>query len=687
MPAASGRMRPGRETMSGYYAFRWVWIALLIGVVAGLGAILFDLTIDVITGLALHDVADTRAPTPRGESEVPVDAIVREIGHPALLPLVLASGGLISGLLVSKLSPEAAGGGNDSVIAAYHYQAGQVRVRVPFVKLIASAVTIGTGGSAGREGPSAQISAGFGSLIGQLLGFSPAERRLCLLIGMGAGIGAIFRAPLGGALLASELLYREDIEADALIPALVSSIAGYSVFSTYGGWDPLFGAQTHIVFNNPAELLNFAVLGALAGLVGLLFVRVYHRSERLLQGFRLALPVKTTLAGLLVGVIGMLVPETLETGYGWVQMAIDGEMTEMALWVLLLLPFLKILTTSLTVGSGMSGGLFGPGVFIGAMLGAGYWRAFHDTVPGMPSEPASMTIIAMIALLGAVAHVPLAAMLMVAEMTRNLSLLAPAMIALGIASSIVGTETLFRSQVPGKSDSPVHRHRYAFPLLSSLIANDALQPARIILHSLQTVAEAEDRLHAEGLTGAPVVGEEQQLVGVLTASDIAKRPESERPGISVSDLMSEPRVLLDQRTTLDVVFDSLVTEGFDWIPIVDSGGDARQRLLGIVSFQSILGAYRQALQRNVRRTDAMMVGSTLLEVRVTSESPLCRLAVRDLELPEDALLVSYTRNQVVRFPHGDTVFEPGDIVGVVTSIAAETRIHRFLEDEMRVEPI
>ena len=677
----AGGSTAGGEQLYGYYAFKWVWISATIGVVAGCGAILFDVLINAITVLALGYLADTTIPTTAAEPPAPFDYPTSPFGFVALLPVVLGVGGLLSGLLVSRLSPESAGGGNESVIGSYHYEAGRFRRRVPFVKMIASAVTIGTGGSAGREGPAGQISAGFGGLIGEAFNLNTSERRRCVLIGMGAGIGAIFRAPLGGAVLASEMMYREDIESDALIPALIGSIASYTVFSVYGGFQPLFTEQGDVLFDHPVQLAHFAIIGVIAGLFGLLFIRTYHQAERLFHRAPVSLPIRTAVAGVLVGLIALFAPQVLETGYGWVQNVIDGDFTDISLTLLLILPLLKIITTSLTVGSGTSGGIFGPAAFIGAMLGAAYWRLFQDRLPAMPTDPATMTIIAMIAYLGAVSHVPLAAMLMVAEMTRNLSLLAPAMIAIGIASLIVGPETLFRNQVPAKSDSPVHRHRYAFPLLSTLIAGEAMQTPTLVLRPGQSIDEAEDLLHQSSLTGAPVVDENKQLIGVLTARDIVVLPEEERGMTYVIDLMTTPKTRFDGKASLDMIFDSMATENLDWIPITEGPEGSASRLIGIVTSQSIFSAYQLALRRTVRRTDSMVVGSTLLEVRVTADSILCGTPVRELQLPEDALLVSYTRREVVRFPHGDTVFEPGDRVGVVTSVAAEERIRRYFEDE------
>lgn len=668
------------ETMWERFALKWGGLAILIGIAAGIGAILFDLAATLMTVLALRDIADSLPPAPAGEGETELDTVVGSIGHPVLLPFVVAVGGLIAGLLVSRFSPESAGGGNDSVITSYHYQAGDIRGRVPFVKLVASAITIGSGGSAGREGPSAQISAGFGSAIARWLNLSVADRRMCVLIGMGAGIGAIFRAPLGGAILGSEMLYREDLESDALIPGLIASIVSYSVFSSYAGWEPLFGAQTHVIFNSPVQLIHFAALGVLAGGLGVLFVRCYRATERYFSRLTWPLPAKTTVAGFAVGLIGALVPQTLESGYGWAQLAIDGGLSDLALWLVLLLPIVKIVTTSLTVGSGTPGGLFGPGVFIGAMLGTAYWRAFHDLLPGMPPQPASMTIISMIALLGAVAHVPLAAMILIAEMTRNLSLLAPAMIAVGIATFIVRDETLFEHQVPTQADSPVHRHQYAFPLLSSLTATDALRTAQVVLNRGLSIEQAEQLLHKRNITGAPVIDDDGVVIGLLNDRDIAEYPEPERVRKRVSDAMRGAPLIIDRSVALDEAFDLMVTGNVAWLPVRDR---ETLQLAGIVTYHSILTAYRRALTRKVRRTQSMTVGSTLLEVQVTENSPLYHCPVREIRLPDDALLVTYTRGGVVRFPHGETVFESGDIVGVVTSIAAEERIRRFLEADGR----
>jgi chloride channel protein, CIC family len=176
--------------------------------------------------------------------------------------------------------------GTDAAIAAFH-QGKAIRARIPLIKLIASAITIGTGGSAGREGPTAQISAGFGSILATLLHLDARDRRIALATGIGAGIGAIFRAPLGGAILAAEILYRNDLEVEAIIPALIASIVGYSIFGSWSGWHPIFATQSSLAFTSPPQLLYYAALGVLCGLVGLLYARGFYGITHIFHRLRL----------------------------------------------------------------------------------------------------------------------------------------------------------------------------------------------------------------------------------------------------------------------------------------------------------------------------------------------------------------------------------------------------------------
>lgn len=311
--------RAGRSFESPRYLLKWLLISTLIGLVAGIGAIAFYAAIHLATGVLLGKLVGYLPPDPKGEGSSMVMPLW-SAARPWLLPIITASGGVVAGIIVFSLAPEAEGHGTDAAINAFH-EGKSIRARIPLIKLVASAITIGSGGSAGREGPAAQISAGFGSLLASLLRLDPQDRRIALATGIGAGIGAIFRAPLGGAILAAEILYKHDLEIEAIIPALMASIIGYSVFGLWSGWNPIFATPGNLAFTSPPQLLFYVVLGLLCGLVGLLYARGFYGITHVFH--RLPLPnwLKPGIGGLLVGVIGLVLPQALGMGYGWVQVS------------------------------------------------------------------------------------------------------------------------------------------------------------------------------------------------------------------------------------------------------------------------------------------------------------------------------------------------------------------------------
>lgn len=218
---------------------RLLGLSLVVGIIAGAGAIIFFVACQLVFHHTLDAVAGYHPPTPGGEP--PLLGETDKLLQPWLLLVVPTVGGILSGFIVYTFAPEAEGHGTDAAISAYHYRQGKIRPRVPLVKIVASAITLGTGGSGGREGPIAQIGAGFGSFLGGVLRLRPAERRILMAAGMGAGVAAIFRAPLAGALFAAEVLYRSpDFESEVIIPAGLASVIAYSTFGLAFGWKPLF---------------------------------------------------------------------------------------------------------------------------------------------------------------------------------------------------------------------------------------------------------------------------------------------------------------------------------------------------------------------------------------------------------------------------------------------------------------
>lgn len=436
-------------------------------------------------------------------------------------------------------------------------------------------------------------------MLGDLLKLEANERRILVAAGIGAGIGAIFRAPLGGAVLAAEILYLRDLEVGALLPGLIASIIGYSIFGSWAGFEPIFGSQPGLGFSHPIELVYYALLGIICGVVGILYAKVFYGTTDFFRD-RVPLPrwAKPAIGGLLVGLLGLVIPGVLSTGYDWVQMGMDDRVLGIPLWMILLLPFAKILATSLSIGSGGSGGIFGPGMVIGGMVGAAFWRLAYPILPGMPAGPAPFTIIAMMALFGGIAHAPLAVMLMVAEMTGNLSLLAPAMIAVGLASLVCGDRTIYTSQLPTRADSPAHRFQFSFPLLTTLTVREAMEPSPLLLRPDVPIAEAEERLMADHLSGAPVVADDERLLGVATLADIERAAPAEGNPVPVQAIMTRTPVTIEPEAGLDLALEKLATHRISWMPVVEG---LEPVVIGTISAADINRHYRLALKRSGRK--------------------------------------------------------------------------------------
>jgi chloride channel protein, CIC family len=452
-PAGSARGNQPEQThrwnLVRYREPRLLVESALLGVAAALGAQAFMWMLHGCSRLLLTGIAGYKAP---GLEFGPLKQTIGSHGL-WLIPVATTVGGLLSGFLVYRFAPEAEGHGTDTAVDAFHRREGIIRPRVAPIKMIASAITIGSGGSAGREGPIALIAAGIGSLYARLAHRSEEDRNILLLAGMAAGLSAIFRTPMGTAVFAIEVLYgRMEFETGALLYTMLSSAVAFTVNGVFAGYRPLFQVPA-IGTPLPSDYLSYAALGVVAGLVGTALPEIFYRTRDLFRSLRIPLWTKPAAGGLLLGLIALKLPQVLGGGYGWIQLAIEGRL---ALHLMLVLIFAKLAALSLTVGSGGSGGVFAPSLFVGAMLGGASALVLH--------QPAAVfVIVGMAAVFGAAARVPIATMLMVTEMAGGYHLLVPAGLAVMIAfllqirlSRLVRYRSLYEGQVPRRTDSPAH---------------------------------------------------------------------------------------------------------------------------------------------------------------------------------------------------------------------------------------
>ncbi len=431
---------------------RLILDTLLLGAVGTFSAQLFLFMLRISQAVFLTWMASYRPPGLPEEGGV-LQQTVGSFGL-LLVPLATTLGGLISGVLVYTLAPEAEGHGTGTAVEAFHRAGGFIRARVPLVKMLASAITIGSGGAAGREGPIALIAAGFGSVYATVTRRSEAERRLLVLIGMAAGLSAIFRSPIGTAFFAIEVLYRDmEFDSDALFYTMIASVVAYVLNGPFVGWQPLFKVPGNLGVPHLSSYAWYAALGVASGLVATLLPVVFYGARDLFKTLPLPSHVKPAIGGLGVGLLALALPQVLGSGYGWVQEVIDGQLTVALLAALL---FAKMIAFALTISSGGSGGVFAPSLYVGAILGGLLAELFNQM-------PAPFVIVGMAAVFGGAARVPIATLLMVTEMTYGYQLLVPAALAVMLSyfvqtvlSEPLKYKSLYETQVRSRADSPAH---------------------------------------------------------------------------------------------------------------------------------------------------------------------------------------------------------------------------------------
>lgn len=436
-------------------------LCALTGLAAGLAAAGFYWLLETARFYLSESLAHYSPPLAAGEVSLYPAARHAEPLRWVLLVLP-ALGGLLAALLVKWFAPSAGGHGTDAAIYAYHRNEGRIPFAVIPVKAAASALVIGSGGSAGCEGPVTQIGAGCGSAIASLLKLDAAERRVLMAAGLAAGVGALFRAPLAGAIFAAEIFYSGlDIEYEVLMPSLVASTLAYTVFALFFGWQPLF-VMPEYAFDNPLKLVPYLILALVVASGAKFYILIFRQTESVCRAWRVPGWVKPGLGGVLTGLIGFVLPQVLGSGYGLIQQALSvgspltERFGEVSLAALALIFFGKILATSFTVGSGGSGGVFGPALVAGAALGAATGLALMRAFPTLDLHPGAFALVGMAGFLAASVRVPIAAIIMVSEITGNHGLLLPSMWVCGIAYWLGNGWTLYRSQVRTRDCSPAH---------------------------------------------------------------------------------------------------------------------------------------------------------------------------------------------------------------------------------------
>lgn len=588
--------------------------AALVGAAAGLVGVLFVATLDLAeialvhaTGFAPLCAAGEHCPDP---SHGPA--------RPWLFLVIPALGAMLAGWIAARVAPETAGGGADAMIEAFHQHDGAARRRTVPLKFITSALTLGSGGAGGREGPTMQIGGAIGSLVGRALRVTARERRVLLVSGVAAGIAAVFRTPLGAALLAVEVLHRDDFESDAIVPAVLASVVSYSVFISLLGEGRLFAHAPSYPFI-PSHLPLYAVLAVVVCASGVVFVRSLGLTRRLFARLPGPAWLRPALGGLGLGVMAWPALWALGRwsgsegqrfgllggGYGAAQVAITG-----ASWLppalegagfLLVLALLKLVATSLTVGSGGSAGDFGPSLSMGALVGGACGHAARLLDPSI--DPGAFALVGMSTFYGGIAHVPLAAVVLVCELAGSYDLLLPLMLAAGIAYVANRRTSLYPSQPRTRRDSPAHRGDLTIDVLRNVRVGEILARERHVATLVpgatsgtieQVMAEHEEQ------DVFPVLDAGGRVVGMVTSDVLRTLAASPDVGaLVVAEDVMRPPVQIRSDADLHQALIAMLEHGLREIVVTDAAGT----MIGLLDEAEVGAAYHAATE-HVPRSQA-----------------------------------------------------------------------------------
>ncbi len=596
--------------------------------------------------------------------------------------LALGLAGMTGGPLVVYLAREARGHGVPEVIMALVVNRGRIRARVSVVKFLASALTIGAGGSAGREGPIVQIGAALGSTLGQWLAF--AEERIKVLVAAGAasGIAAAFNAPIGGVIFALEVILGEfsiGYFGIVVIAAVVASV----ISQAYLGSAPAFHVPAYEL-GSPKELPLYVLVGLASALLAVLFIRMLYGMEDLFERWRIPEVLKPPIGLLLTGVIGVFYPQIFGPGLHFIGEAIAENMN-LELTVLAPLVVVKLLATSFTLGAGNSGGVFAPSLFAGAALGGSLGIMFDRFFPGLPIQPGSYALAGMAATFAGAARAPITAILIVFEMSGDYRLILPLML-----STVIGTffaqflmsESIYTLKLVRRGITV--RHGRAIDVMQGITVEQAMHRSPRTVYADMPLPELGKAFAREHVHGFPVLNARGELVGIVALRDYEQATTREDfMRLKVRDIMTRNLVVAYPDETLWDVMRKFGIHDVSRLPVVDRNNP--RRLIGLIRRRDIIRAYNMAIARRAeleQRLQERALGPVENMEYVTIElppySPVVGKPVRELTLPRDCVLVSIRRGRQVVVPRGDTRLQAGDRVTVFTSREAREAVHRAL---------
>ncbi len=594
--------------------------------------------------------------------------------------LVPVIGALIGGPMIAYWATEARGHGVPEVMQAIILRGGRIRPRVAVVKSLTSAICIGTGGSAGREGPIVQVGAALGSTASQLLGLGPERTITLVACGAAAGIAATFNAPIAGVIFAMEVILGE-FTTHYFGMVVIAAVTASIVSRQFLGDNPAFAVPTYSLVS-VWELPFYALLGVLSALVGLAFVKTLYYLEDRFEGWRFPDALKPAVGAIGVGVIGLAYPQALGAGLAPIEQSLNGSLPWLLMFILVVA---KLGATIFTLGSGNSGGIFSPSLYMGAMLGGGFGYWVHALFPANTATAGAYALVGMASVFSAAAHAPLTAFLIVFEMSGDYRMILPLMITVGLSTLI--SQYMHRYSIYSfklaKKGIPLERDR-DIDVMKGLKVSEVMTPNPDIVWADMSLTELADTFVRTRHHGFPVLDSSRQLLGVVTMQDLerATAQDSAEP-LKVADIAQKEVVVTYPDDPLSKALREMSRRDFGRIPVVDP--QTPTKLIGLLRRQDIIRAYRHAILRKLEQQHqrehvrlGRLTDTEILEFSLTSDMAAVGRRIKELALPPQALITSIRRNGQIIIAHGDTLFQSGDQVVIMTQSGTVEGVRRAI---------
>ena len=547
--------------------------SILVGMGAGFGAIFFRWLIQQFQHLFFVE----------GESFLDFTGRYYII----LIPVL---GGLIVGPLIHFFAKEARGHGVPEVINAMVTNGGKIHPRVPIVKAIASSICIGSGGSVGREGPIIQIGSAIGSAVGQFFKLNEERTKTLVACGAAAGIAATFNAPLGGIFFALEVILREYVLKN-LSSVVLSSVTATVISRHFLGDSPAFHLPTFQLYGL-SDIPFYFVLGILSAFTALLFIKALYKSEDIFNSLKIPEYFKPAIGGLIIGLIALYFPQVLGVGYEVIENSINQGI---ALGAVITLIFLKIIATSVTLGSGGSGGIFAPSLFMGALLGEAFGKLITLFFPGIAIPPGAFALVGMAAVFAGTSHAPISAILLLFEMTGNYKILLPLMISCVISVLLVRWMTKYSiySLKLMRKGIDIDQYRVVDYMESITVAEAMIFNVITVLQS-DTVKDVGLKIKSTNHRGFPVLDGHEKLLGIVTRKDINNALSKGESESEVRNVMSSDIILCFPDESIKTALHKMAVRNIGRMPVVHR--DNKEHIIGLITRKSLMNAYNQALE-------------------------------------------------------------------------------------------